>query len=494
MTVRRSAIRNAGKAIIFVMILLVLLCAASYILSRPHGINWGAEAGMDLVHQFRDQYDVCFAGTSTVIANISNQELYEKYGITAVSVGEPEQPMFLTKYTVEEVLRCQNPKAIIVDTRNLFYTQERIENKINENEEYFLHYSLDTIDSPVIKKKALEQIKTQFKEVDEKEYFLKLYNSHEQWKELGEEYFRKMGSASCINGNLMLTGLYSTEDAAREELSISEENERELLQIKEACENRGIDLILMTAYIDPVQTNRDQVKKLAEENQIPYLDLNEVLEKLDFQGNLQVDPVHFNVVGAALWTGYIGEYLSSRYSFETHSDRINQFIRKQSGRYSEYKNCVTNKIRLSERYRFKDFLKQIGSSDIYDISVFVAVCDDAYRQLDDEGKRLLQQIGLDGPQCSWGSFAGACLPDKVNQERDREKKVSLSGESGALRYSVESAGYYCEGGPCASIMINGEEYAKSQRGFNIVVFDYKLGELITAKCFDTFVEADPDES
>ena len=428
-----------------------------------------------------------------MIANLSNQELYEKYGITAVSVGEPEQPLFLTKYTVKEVLRCQHPKAVLLDSRNFFYTEKRVSEKINEDEEYFLHYSLDTIDSPQIKKEALEQA-GRYKEIDEKEYYLRIYNRHAQWKNLNVVNFKDCREPNCINGNLMLTGLYNVADVTMIRKTISKENEWEIAQIKEECEKHGADLILMTAYIDPRVRNRDQLRELARKLQIDYIDINDMLDEIGFEGNLLHDYVHFNIIGATIWSDWLGQYLTKRYSFGNPSGKLNRLYQDQSKLCSTYKNCVRNKIKFTNHYSFKEFLREIAGSDLKNIVLFAAVCEDAYSSLDEEGKNLLRQIGLDGLQCVGGSFAGVCGTDGITLKKSDCKTVTVSGSRGVLTYVVESAGANCENEPGASVLVNKEEYAKGQRGLNFVLFDEKLGQLIASKCFDTSAESDPGES
>ena len=127
------------KAVLFVLLFSGVLFCLSRVFSRPHALFWAEETGMDLVHRYKRQYDICFAGTSVVIANVSNQELYEKYGIAAVSVGEPLQPLFLTKYVIEEVLQYQRPKAVVVDTRGLVYSEVGMRERRKEDEEGIIH-------------------------------------------------------------------------------------------------------------------------------------------------------------------------------------------------------------------------------------------------------------------------------------------------------------------------------------------------------------------
>ena len=489
----RTKVRKAAKAIAFTSILLCLISVTSHILSRPHGEYWATETGMDLVRRFRGQYDVVFAGTSVVIANISCKVLYDEYGIKSVSVGEPEQPLFLTKYTIEELLRYQHPKAILVDAKSFFYEDKRVINAFNENEEYYLHNTLDSIHSPFIKRRALRQVSKYKEGVDEKEYYFRLYNRHSQWKNLTEFSFQGNMEPSTMNGNIMLTDITDKEEFKRFKGEFSEESQKEVLRIKEMCEKAGTDLILMFSYAS-LKSNRNQVHWFAEENQLDLIDFNEVMDEIGFVHEMYNDAVHFNIAGTTVWSKYIGKYLTGKYSFEPASPKLDTLYKDQSETYADYMNCVSNKLRYAKNMNFKEFLKEYLQADMQNTSMFAAVNDDACGALDEEDIELLHQIGLDGPRYFRGSFAAAYVTDGVIQDNSEAEKISLSGTDGVLAYSIESAGGNCEGGPGASIFVNGEEFAKGSRGINIVLFDNKLGKLITSKCFDTCAVADPRES
>ena len=106
----------------------------------------------------------------------------------------------------------------------------------------------------------------------------------------------------------------------------------------------------------------------------------------------------------------------------------------------------------------------------------------------------MRQIGLDGPPCFKGSYAAACVADGILQEGAEREKVTLSGTDGNLNYTLESAGSNVEGGPSSSINVNGVEFASAQRGFQFVLYDRKIGDVISKMCFDTCMIADPNGS
>ncbi len=50
-------------------------------------------------------------------------------------------------------------------------------------------------------------------------------------------------------------------------------------------------------------------------------------------------------------------------------------------------------------------------------------------------------------------------------------------------YTIVSAGFEC--GDYSSIIIDGVEYSRNNRGLNIVVYNNETGQVIDTVCFDT---------
>ena len=127
------------KGVIFILIFVCIFNCVTSILKAPIGTAWANQTGMQEVHKYKDEYDALFCGTSMAIANISNQYLYEEYGIASVSIAEPEQPLYLTLYTLEDALRVQKPVAVVLDSKALFYTEKDTKEKAENRTDYILH-------------------------------------------------------------------------------------------------------------------------------------------------------------------------------------------------------------------------------------------------------------------------------------------------------------------------------------------------------------------
>lgn len=489
---KKMKIRRVLKTVLFFTLFGVLLMISIRVISRPHALYWAEETGMDMIHKYRNEYDVCFAGTSIVIANVSNQELYEKYGIIGVSVGEPVQPLFLTKYVIDEILKYQNPKVIVIDSRGLFYDEAFIQENIINSEEGIVHYALDSIRSQGIKRKALEQIKDQYSDMDWKAYYSRMYDKHTQWKTLTKANFLGYGDAVCMNGNVMLTEINTVNSVIGTANEINPKNVEELLEIRETCEKQGVSVLLMTGYIEENPEKLEALNKICTENRIDHIDINILIEQLGFHGDEHVsDYIHFNVAGACVWTDYLGEYLLSRYELKPHTGRINAMLDTQSELFRYFKAHMEKKITLYQADYFIDFLETLSELNLGDDAVLMAVYDDAAYKLDEEGHEALKKLGLDAEISYQGSYGGVITSDGVQKTADGRETVIITGQTSIIDYEVRSAGAACEKGADISIMVEGKEWANRRRGFNVVVYDPHLSQPLISCTFDTYMYANP---
>ena len=181
--------RKLIKSILFGGIFLMIWCGTENILQKPANIDWNMK-GIDRVRENPEYYDVLFTGTSMAIFNISVEQLYLKYGITSMTLGEPEQMTFLSYYTVEEALKYQKPKAVLFDVKSLFYSEERQKEMIEENEDYYIHYTVDKLKNLKTKYDVVTQVKELHSSTKYIDYFSTMYHNHANWEETSKRYKR----------------------------------------------------------------------------------------------------------------------------------------------------------------------------------------------------------------------------------------------------------------------------------------------------------------
>lgn len=493
------------KPIIFIGVLLLCVRCIENILISPMGTSMAAKTGMTESICHKKAYDVCFLGTSIAIANISNQELYENYGIAGISIGEPEQPIYLSKYTLEEFLLYQSPKVVFLDTKSLFYGKEWVEYLMNEREEDFIvHNSLDVINAPSIKKKALNDVQSYKQErIDLWDYYSKLYYSHENWKNLTYKNFEKYKLNDCMNGNIALTGIdeshtniYDASDVTIQAM-IDEKTEIYFSEIVNMCNESQIQLVLITGYTEFSKANHNAAAELAQKYKVDYIDINEHISDMNFAYKLDIcDYIHFNLSGAIKWTDYLGEYLTQNYDFpDRRNDKSYDWYKEQSEIFNQQKEMMSAKQALLSAVTFDEYLAVLKGLNHYENAIFISVYDEASYCLTETEQVLLRDLGLN--QDLTGkyrySYAAFIYGNKVKEEISLNETVTVEGNIGDINYEVVSGGLTAGVGD-ASISINGKEYLQKGRGFNIVVYNTKLKQMISSAYFDTCTFVNPPQS
>lgn len=481
------------KSVTFLAILVILIFMSRSILANPRGTAWAVQTGMKDIHKYKNSYDVCFFGTSMAIANICNQELYEKYGIAGVSVGEPEQPIYLTKFTLRELLKYQTPRVVFLDTRALFYLDEDAETKALDQEDYIVHNSIDGIKTLSVKKEALKSVRSYNEELDLWSYYSTLYYAHENWKNLTKYNFLGHNMYNCMNGNVALFGvagdisnMYELSEA-EEVVTISEEMEQNFAEMVELCNASGTEMVLITGYVDFTKAQHKAMDKLAEKYHVRYIDINEYITQIGFLYNLDLnDNCHFNLSGAVKWTDFLGEYLQSNYEFaDRRDDSSYKRYENQSKVFHTQRELIYEKQVLLQAITFDDYLAALNELNTEENIIFLSVYDEATANLTEKESALLLELGLNTKlegryRCS---YAAVICDEEVREAYALEDTVEIVGNIGELSYRVTSGGLTSGGN--ASILLNEIEMIQKGRGFNCVVYNIELDTVISSVYFDT---------
>ena len=496
-------IRKIIRPILFLAIGAALFILTSRLLQMPAGNVWAVRTGMDLVHRNKGLYDVLEVGTSTVIANISNQELYEKYGITGVSIGEPEQPVYLSRFVLEDALRCQHPKVVILDSKAFFYTDERLGEMAVKQADYILHNTIDSIRDPAIRKKALQRAELYNSDLDYMDYFLPIYYNHENWKYISEARWRSYSEKDCMNGNVSLyTMTGGVGDPYRDSMAgsaaalVSEEAVEDLREICALCRANDAELLLTTGYVTFTRQMHDAMQELADELGIAYLDINEAEGTIGLDHFTDVADggfyAHLNLLGAVKWTDYLGEYLTDRFSFEDRraGKGIARFER-QRALFEEQNLFMKSHLALEEALDLYDYLKALAGLDPEKHMIFAAVYDEGTKSMSEEGYALMDAVGLTQFRQikSRENYAAAVSSGMAKEAHDPDAPAEVSGVFDAKDYLVKSGafGFMDE----ASILIMGAERMQKKRGLNFVVYDRMQDRTISSVFFDTYAREDP---
>lgn len=140
-----------------------------------------------------------------------------------------------------------------------------------------------------------------------------------------------------------------------------------------------------------------------------------------------------------------------------------------------------------------DYLNNIKNNQI----VILSVMDEGASALDPEFYKAINKLGLKADlkgKVRWSYIGITGKVDGITPfEVLKNEKISINYKTGdklgefqlPFDLFVESAGY--SSGNTSSIIINGKEYSKKQRGINIVVYDIEQGKVIDSINFDTYI-------
>ena len=103
------------RAVCFAVITVLLLIYANYVFTPKH--DYGICSMMTYYAQESDTIDVLTIGTSLAYAGINTNVLWKEYGIAAYNLCSAEQPFWVSYYTLQEALKTQHPKVILLDAK-----------------------------------------------------------------------------------------------------------------------------------------------------------------------------------------------------------------------------------------------------------------------------------------------------------------------------------------------------------------------------------------
>ena len=103
----------------FVRIAVLVLTYATYVLTPKN--EYGICSMVNYYQQPKDSIDVLVIGTSMGYAGINTNVLWEEFGIASYILCSAEQPFWISYYTLQEALKTQHPKVILLDAKPAMY-------------------------------------------------------------------------------------------------------------------------------------------------------------------------------------------------------------------------------------------------------------------------------------------------------------------------------------------------------------------------------------
>lgn len=265
-------------------------------------------------YQEKKDFDVIFVGDCEVYENFSPAYLWENYGINSYIRGSAEQYIFQTYYVLEDTLRYETPKVAIFNAQALQYDEARSE-----------AYNRMTIDGMKWSPSKIKCIQASMTPEEHWiEYVFPLLRFHSRWQELDGIDLQYLFDRKKVTHN----GYYLRVDVKPAgqlpavkplgDYSFSERAWSYLDKIRELCEEKGVELLLIKApslYPHWYSEWDDQVKEYAAKYGLRYENMIDQAEYvgIDYATDTYDGGLHMNLSGAEKCAAFLGEILQKDY-------------------------------------------------------------------------------------------------------------------------------------------------------------------------------------
>lgn len=319
---KAQIISRIVKCVSFLLVFVLLLSVMSAIfVPKSNDVKSGIKTVMarGIYGEPRHSLDIIEIGNSNIGSSFSPMELWKEYGYTGYNCAEAGQTIFEAYNMLSEVLACQKPKVVILDSDGIFPTGGSMDT-FNK----FLSFNLDRYFPAV------------------------LY--HDRWKKLNTGDFRSHWSYNwttptrgywlSLREKPFLKQRFPVCNPVTDCIGILTESQMDAFE--RLCRKNGAKLVLV--YVPTVfswnQVKHNDIAKYAFKHGLPFIDLNSCSDNLRL--NWETDTVdggtHLNYNGAKKVTLYIGDYLHRHYSIPDH--RKDQGFKRWNDDYKKYKKLV----------------------------------------------------------------------------------------------------------------------------------------------------------
>ncbi len=474
------------KVVVFVLMIAIAAGNLGEVLAYKH---YSYEASnyysFDYLYDIpKNSLDVVYLGTSQFHMGITPLEIWEKYGITSGNFNASSCRAWLAYYMLEEILKYQNPKVVVVDAALI----RGGENNLVGNRRILGQFRF----SPLKLQALYDCLELEEKSIDEMlNISFEFFAYHDRWDSLTKFDFTNTELSHKYQKGYLLTTFCSPYSGMDHELdhtpTIFEMDKRTksyMKKIKELCDEKNIEILVTKLPSEWWNTTYSEiVGDWVDENQVPFLNMTQkkILKKMNFDlETCYFDDNHLNYLGAEAASDYLGSYLTENYEFDEKSEKIEAAWDADYKKYEDYRS--TYMLELANN--LADFIELAKQPDYV---ICFSIKDEATQGLTDQELEELQSLGIniDFAQNYRGSMVAIVdNGETVIQNFGQKEQICEYHPYENLEIEMISKGY--NAGNQSSIVINGQEYSKNLRGMNVVVYDKKKNEVICSSVFDTW--------
>ena len=258
-------------------------------------------------------HEVIFLGDCEVYANFNPMVLYDEYGISSWVRGSSQQMIWQSYYVLEETLKYEIPKAVVLNVNSLRY--DKTSDKRSEA------YNRLLIDRMRWSKTKVDLInESMLEEETFISYVLPILRYHSRYDELSKEDFKYLFKRKNVtfNGFLINKNIKGVENLPTKRnlnsYEFNKENIEWLDKIVELCKKNNIKLILVKApsvYPYWYTEYDEQIISYASKNDLLYFNLLDRASEIgiDYSQDTYDGGLHLNLNGSIKNSKYFGKIL-----------------------------------------------------------------------------------------------------------------------------------------------------------------------------------------
>ena len=258
-------------------------------------------------------HEVIFIGDCEVYANFNPVVLYEEYGISSYVRGNSQQMIWQFYYVLEETLKYEIPKAVVLNVNSLRYDKES-----EKRSEAYNRLMIDRMKWSGTKIKLIKE--SMLDEESFISYVFPIFRYHSRYNQLKKEDLKYIFKRKNVtyNGFLVNKGVKPVGNLPTMRTQMyhyfNKENIEWLDKILKLCEKNNIELILVKApsvYPYWYSEYDEEMVTYAKKNGINYYNLVDKAEEIgiDYSTDTYDGGLHLNLAGSIKNSLYFGKIL-----------------------------------------------------------------------------------------------------------------------------------------------------------------------------------------
>ena len=446
---------------------------------------------LDCFYELEDNtVDVLVLGSSHAYQGFNTAVLWNEYGYTAFNLCGPAQPIWNTYYYLEEALKTQTPKAIILDVYMLYLSSEYDETASAIKNTDGLKWSQTKIDA----------INASFDtEKTGKQYFFSWLQYHSRYSDLSQnDFYPYQGNEDVYKNHKGFYCYFKTTEVQNKDYTnesecsiLPEKGETYYRMIIELAKSKNIPILITAIPFNADSFNIkyiNEAQRIAEEYNIPFYNFLKELKNdlaLDYKTDF-ADKQHLNHKGNTKLTRYFGEILKKEYNIT--DKRNNEKYASWTADAQVYNYQLQNHS-VTSLDSVISYL-QIFDNERYTIIVTMA-CNDlqnsesknkAAAEVIFNAINIKQTDYINGGMWVWQNGEVAYFNDFSNNDFSKSIRLSKSHTAYVkteLAQLDDETNMYVK-----RIYINKSKQSKVSNGINIVVFDNFTQSVVDAVGFN----------